>query len=113
VRHLRQALLNLLRNGIEAAGRGGTVRVGARAHTGGARLSVEDTGPGVPDDVKDRLFQPFFTTKPHGTGLGLLLTREIVLEHHGDLHVERSGLGGASFSIDLPKNTSELSAADQ
>ncbi|HEY4222257.1 MAG TPA: ATP-binding protein, partial [Myxococcota bacterium] len=98
---LRQALLNLLRNGVEAAGRGGTVRVAARATARGARVSVEDTGPGVADDVKERLFQPFFTTKPQGTGLGLLLAREIVLEHKGELTLERSTLGGASFAIEL------------
>jgi signal transduction histidine kinase/HAMP domain-containing protein len=104
---LRQALLNLLRNAVEAAGRGGTVRIGARAHGSGARLSVDDTGPGVADAIRDRLFQPFFTTKPHGTGLGLLLTREIVLEHRGELHVDKSALGGASFAIDLPGETLE------
>jgi two-component system, NtrC family, sensor kinase len=102
---LRQAVLNLLRNGVEAAGRGGTVRVGARVSPSGkgARVSVEDTGPGVPDDVKARLFQPFFTTKPQGTGLGLMLAREIVLEHKGELEVETSPLGGASFTIELPR----------
>ncbi len=99
---LRQAVLNLLRNGVEAAGHGGTVRIGARASPKGARVTVEDTGPGVPDDVKDKLFQPFFTTKPSGTGLGLMLAREIVLEHKGELAVETSPLGGASFAIDLP-----------
>lgn len=102
---LRQAVLNLLRNGVEAAGRGGTVRLGARVSPSGkgARVSVEDTGPGVPEDVKARLFQPFFTTKPQGTGLGLMLAREIVLEHKGELEVERSPLGGASFTIELPR----------
>lgn len=99
---LRQAVLNLLRNGVEAAGRGGTVRVGARATAKGTRVSVEDTGPGVPEVVRARLFQPFFTTKPSGTGLGLMLAREIVLEHKGELDVESSPLGGAAFTIDLP-----------
>jgi PAS domain S-box-containing protein len=99
---LRQAVLNLLRNGVEAAGRGGTVRIGAKATTKGARVTVEDTGPGVADDVRDRLFQPFFTTKPSGTGLGLMLAREIILEHHGSLSVDASTLGGAAFQIELP-----------
>ena len=99
---LRQAVLNLLRNAVEAAGRGGTVRIGARATAHGARVVVEDTGPGVADDVKARLFEPFFTTKPQGTGLGLLLAREIVLEHKGELSVDVSTLGGAAFSIELP-----------
>ena len=101
---LRQALLNLLRNAAEAAGQGGTVRLSAKrgGKLGGVRLAVEDTGPGVPDDVKARLFEPFFTTKPSGTGLGLLLTAEIVKEHRGELSLETSPLGGAAFFIDLP-----------
>lgn len=99
---LRQAVLNLLRNALEAAGQGGTVRIGARATARGARITVEDTGPGIPDEVKARLFEPFFTTKPQGTGLGLMLAREIVLEHKGELSVEASALGGAAFAVDLP-----------
>lgn len=100
---LRQALLNLLRNAEEAAGRGGTVRLKAeRLPDGGVRVSIEDSGPGVPGDVKERLFEPFFTTKPQGTGLGLTLTREIVTEHGGTLGLDDSPLGGAAFRIDLP-----------
>jgi two-component system, NtrC family, sensor kinase len=101
---LRQALLNLLRNAAEAAGHGGTVRLSAKrgGKLGGVRIAVEDTGPGVPDDVKARLFEPFFTTKPSGTGLGLLLTAEIVKEHRGELSLETSPLGGAAFFLDLP-----------
>lgn len=99
---LRQALLNLLRNGVEAAGRGGTVRVGAKATARGLRVTVEDTGPGIPEEVKARLFEAFFTTKPSGTGLGLLLAKEIILEHKGELSVETSPLGGAAFHVDLP-----------
>lgn len=102
-RRLRQALLNLLKNAQEAVGKGGTVRCSAKAHpSGGVRVVVEDSGPGVPDDVKERLFEPFFTTKEKGTGLGLTLTREIVAEHGGELSLERSSLGGAAFVVVLP-----------
>ena len=102
---LRQALVNLLRNAVEAAGSGGTVRLAAEKSArvaGGVRLTVEDSGPGVPADVRKRLFEPFFTTKPSGTGLGLLLTREIVSEHKGELTLTTSKLGGAAFHIELP-----------
>lgn len=102
---LRQALLNLLRNGVEAAGKGGTVRVGARKTAKGLRVTVEDTGPGIPEEVRARLFEAFFTTKPSGTGLGLLLAKEIILEHKGELSVETSALGGAAFHVDLPSQT--------
>ncbi len=102
-RRMRQALLNLLKNAQEAAGKGGTVRCSAKATAaGGVRVIVEDSGPGVPDEVKERLFEPFFTTKEKGTGLGLTLSREIVAEHGGVLSLERSSLGGAAFIVVLP-----------
>jgi len=100
---VRQALLNLLRNALEAAGKGGTVRISARAHDDGVRIAVEDSGPGIPDDVRPRVFEPFFTTKASGTGLGLTLTREIARAHGGDLSLVDSSLGGAGFAIDLPR----------
>ena len=67
----------------------------------GVRLSVEDSGPGIPAEIKEHLFQPFFTTKKSGTGLGLTLTQEIVREHGASLSVHDSSLGGALFHIDL------------
>ena len=103
---LRQALLNLVRNASEAAGKGGTIRLVAKETQGdqgskGVRLSVEDSGPGIPAEIKEHLFQPFFTTKKSGTGLGLTLTQEIVREHGASLSVHDSSLGGALFHIDL------------
>ena len=111
VDRLRQALLNLLRNGVEACGRGGTVRISARRDHSepsdgddgdGVKIVVEDNGPGVPAELRDKLFSPFFTTKKEGTGLGLLLTREIVREQKGDVVVDDSALGGAAFVVSLP-----------
>lgn len=100
---MRQALLNLLKNAQEAAGKGGTVRCSAKATAeGGVRVVVEDSGPGVPEEVRERLFEPFFTTKEKGTGLGLTLSREIVTEHGGALTLSRSSLGGAAFVVVLP-----------
>jgi nitrogen fixation/metabolism regulation signal transduction histidine kinase len=102
---VRQALLNLLRNGFEAAGKGGTVRITVRAHDGGVRIAVLDSGPGIAADVRTRVFEPFFTTKASGTGLGLTLTREIVRAHGGELSLVDSPLGGAGFAMDLPLRT--------
>ena len=100
---LRQAVLNLLKNALDAAGPGGSVRIGARAlDDGGVRILVEDTGTGIPADVRAHLFEPFFTTKVRGTGLGLVVAQEIVREHRGDIAVDDSALGGAAFRIDLP-----------
>jgi signal transduction histidine kinase len=102
---LRQALLNLLRNGLEAAGKGGTVRISARRHPegdDGVDLVIEDNGPGVPQSSREKIFSPFFTTKKEGTGLGLVVAREIAREHGGDLSVVDGALGGAAFVVRLP-----------
>ena len=106
---LRQALLNLLRNAVDAAGSGGTVRISARARANdlgsqerGVWVIVEDNGPGVPETSREQIFSPFFTTKAEGTGLGLVVAREIVREHGGDLSVGNSALGGAAFQLRLP-----------
>jgi signal transduction histidine kinase len=108
---LRQALLNLLRNGLEAAGKGGTVRVSARRNAAkaddggedaGVELVIEDNGPGVPLASREKIFSPFFTTKKEGTGLGLVVAREIAREHGGELVVADGALGGAAFVVMLP-----------
>jgi signal transduction histidine kinase/HAMP domain-containing protein len=104
---LRQALLNLLRNALEAAGRGGTVRLSVQPFEGGARLCVDDSGVGLDDAQKAKLFEPFFTTKPQGTGLGLTLAQQIIREHGGKLSAHDSDLGGARFVIDLPATNAD------
>jgi two-component system, NtrC family, sensor kinase len=70
----------------------------------GASISVTDNGPGIPDSIKDKIFQPFFTTKPtgSGTGLGLSLSYDIVKAHGGELKVETKEGEGTEFIIQLP-----------
>jgi two-component system, NtrC family, sensor histidine kinase HydH len=104
---LRQAFSNLIRNGVEAC-------VGASvppivmidsvldAARGISRISVNDSGPGVAPEARDRLFRPFFTTKRTGTGLGLALVQKIIVFHNGRIIVGTSPQGGASFQITLP-----------
>ena len=65
-------------------------------------IDVADDGPGVPDDLRDRIFNPFFTTKPRGSGLGLAIVRKIVDAHDGRIVVTRLGTGGARFRVTLP-----------
>jgi two-component system sensor kinase FixL len=101
----QQALVNLVRNGVEAAaGRGAAeVRVLGRAGADGYRISIEDNGPGIPEDQVDRIFQPMTSTKAGGMGLGLSVTRTIVERHGGVLQAGRSAvLGGAAFFFTLP-----------
>ncbi len=97
-----QVLLGLLSNGAEAAGAGGEVRLEARAVDGRVELSVADSGPGVPSDLRDRVFDPFFTTRPRGTGLGLAVARQIVEAHGGQIAVGDGPRGGARFVVRLP-----------
>jgi signal transduction histidine kinase len=99
---LRQAILNLVKNGLEALSRGGELTSGSRADAGSVEIFVADTGAGIPAEVAGRLFEQFFTTKPQGTGLGLSISRQIIEEHGGELSwANRSG-GGAVFPIRLP-----------
>ena len=101
---LRRCLDNLVRNALQAL-RGredGKVRVIARRIAEEVVLRVEDNGPGVPETQRDRVFDPYFTTKSDGTGLGLAIVKKVVLEHQGKIDYERSSLGGAAFVIRLP-----------
>jgi signal transduction histidine kinase len=106
---MRQALLNLVRNAAEAVEEvgGGRVVVETRHVRDGDRveLSVSDTGPGIAEDVVPQLFEPFFSTKQGGTGLGLALTHQIIREHGGTLHVHSTPGQGATFVISLPVAT--------
>jgi len=103
---LSQVLLNLLENARDAVGSDGQVRVQTRVLRPGRAVSlvVEDSGPGVPTEVRDRIFTPYFTTKHEsgGSGLGLAIVHRIVSDHGGRIAVGSSSLGGARFLIELP-----------
>ncbi len=100
---LRAAFLNLLRNSREAMPGGGTVRVRtARAADGGVEVTLADTGSGIPPESLEKIFDPFFSTKSGGTGLGLAFTLQVVEEHGGTIQC-RSEVGrGTTFAIRLP-----------
>ncbi|MEZ4363894.1 MAG: HAMP domain-containing sensor histidine kinase [Kofleriaceae bacterium] len=100
---LWQCLLNLIRNAAEAVAQKGGGEVILRSRRDGERvvIDVADDGPGIEAEALPRLFDPFFSTKKHGSGLGLALTQEIVREHGGELTVESAPRRGATFSISL------------
>ncbi len=99
---LGQALVNLVTNAVQAVGERGTVRVAAAAEPGAVILRVEDDGPGIPEEVRRRLFEPLITTKDHGNGLGLALVKRVAERHGGTVtHEPRPG-GGARFTLRLP-----------
>jgi signal transduction histidine kinase len=97
-------LLNLVLNAAEATSGTGRVHVGLKARGDEVVLEVHDDGPGVPESERDRIFDAFRTTKPQGTGLGLLTVRSVTDDHGGSVEVERSDeLGGACFRVTIPK----------
>ncbi len=102
---LEQALINLLRNAVDALGgqAGGSIRLTAQSWPGGAVvISVADNGPGVNPNLAGQIFVPFFTTKPSGSGVGLSITRQIMAAHGGALTLGASQGGGAVFTLRFP-----------
>jgi PAS domain S-box-containing protein len=109
---LRQALLNLARNAAEAcvgAANGGRVLLRGESVRGNdasfQRITVFDNGPGIPQNVREKLFHPFFTTKAKGTGLGLAVVQKIVVQHGGQVRARNRPEGGAAFIVTLPLST--------
>jgi PAS domain S-box-containing protein len=106
---LRQAFLNLTRNAAEAcsaAPNGGKVLIRSenlkREGLGYQRITIFDNGPGISRDALPKLFRPFFTTKPNGTGLGLAVVQKIILQHGGQVEARNRDEGGAAFIVTLP-----------
>jgi signal transduction histidine kinase len=99
---IERVFFNLITNALEAMPHGGQIHIGARKSENRVLIEVEDTGPGIPLGIRDRLFQPFVTAgKDHGLGLGLALSRQTVLDHGGDIWTEPAS--GARFVISLPQ----------
>ena len=99
---LVQVVFNLVLNAIDATGKGGRIGVKAMPTPGGIELTITDDGSGIPPDVRDKLFRPYFTTKRHGTGLGLFVVRKIMAEHGGAVSVDSTPGVGTTFRLNLP-----------
>lgn len=97
-------IINLFDNAIEAMQNGGSIEVRITPDTGLNRvfIDVQDDGPGIRDEVKERLFQPYFSTKKNGTGLGLAIADKIISEHNGQIRVRDNVPHGSVFTIELP-----------
>ena len=103
---LEQVLLNLVKNALEATEGKGTILVSSGAKDGQVWFSVQDTGRGMPEDVQEKIFHPFYTTKPagQGTGLGLSISFDIIVqEHQGQIAVDSKEGEYAEFVITIPK----------
>jgi len=103
---MKQVFLNLFLNAIDAMPRGGmlTVKIVKKHDENSITILVEDTGRGISRDDLKSLFTPFFTTKKHGIGLGLVITQEIIRNHLGEIEVSSEINKGTSFTITLPLN---------
>ncbi|MDO8794854.1 MAG: ATP-binding protein [Vicinamibacterales bacterium] len=100
---LNIVLLNLLLNAAHAMQWQGTIRVSVTTDDLTCRIAVADTGPGIPPGIRERIFTPFFTTKPRGTGLGLSTAKRFIEAHHGRMSVACPPAGGTIVAIDLPR----------
>jgi signal transduction histidine kinase len=107
---LEQVFLNIALNGCQAVGQGGTIVVRTRAGEGNVVVEFEDSGPGIPAELRGQVFKPFFTTKREGNGLGLAISARIIAEHGGHIGYRCPPDGGTVFSITLQQARSARAA---
>lgn len=111
---IKQVVLNIMTNAMESMDDGGTLQIQVRENVDSVTLIFEDDGCGMTQEVKDRLFDPFFTQRADGTGtgLGMSITHRIIKDHGGEIEVESDGLGqGSTIFVELPKKTKTQSKA--
>lgn len=103
VDEMTQAVRNLIRNAIEVMPEHGTLKIKTEVDSNGfVKLQVEDTGPGIPKDILDKIFTPFFTTKARGTGLGLAVVKKVIDRHKGKVEVFTQSGKGTTFKLSIP-----------
>lgn len=101
-RYLRQMLVNLIKNAMSAVSPGGLITITSRQDEDKLVITIRDTGSGIPDEHLEKIFEPYFTTKIDGTGLGLAMAYKVVKEHGGDIRVQSELGKGTCFGITLP-----------
>src|SRR4029077_4235662 len=99
---LKIVFLNLFINSAQAMKGQGTIHVEVSSGDGACDVVVSDTGPGIPVEIRGRLFTPFVTSKSRGTGLGLSTVKRLLEAHHGDIRIDSSDEGGARVRVALP-----------
>ncbi len=102
-KQMKQVFLNLIKNGLESMPEGGKLTIeGGQLADNQVSIRICDEGYGIPADVQEKLFQPFFTTKDYGTGLGLMVSKKIIEDHHGKIDIESNEGNGTKVEIILP-----------
>jgi two-component system nitrogen regulation sensor histidine kinase NtrY len=110
---LHRALSNLVLNAMDAMPHGGTLTLRTRQNGDLSFVEISDTGAGLTPEECERLFTPYYTSKPHGTGLGLAIVQSVVSDHGGRISVRSESGHGTTFVIELPRNADKLQTADQ
>jgi len=105
---LRRVFTNLLVNAIQAMPQGGQLTLHCQEHAGKVLASVQDTGSGIPSEQQKKVFLPYFTTKPTGTGLGLSTAQKMLLAQHGNISFHSEPGKGSTFTVELPAAAEEL-----
>ena len=94
-------------NAVQAMPNGGRIRIVLQADAARIRVDIEDEGPGIPEDLQEKIWDPFFTTKEKGSGLGLGIVRNIIEAHGGGIRIENRETGGARVTVELPVRPAE------
>jgi signal transduction histidine kinase len=110
---MQQALLNLLQNALDATPAGGQITLSADISKDTLRIVVADNGVGMSPAVLERIFDLYYTTKPHGTGLGLSITQQIIGQHGGTIEVSSVEDRGTTFTVNLPHGSSTQTGTDE
>jgi signal transduction histidine kinase len=110
---IQQVLVNVLINALDVQPRGGTIDVAVTPVGGAATVEVRDRGPGLPAELRERLFEPFVTSKPDGVGLGLSGSKQLIEAHGGTMRIDDAPGGGAVISITLPADSQESEVRGQ
>ncbi|MFQ5631362.1 MAG: ATP-binding protein, partial [bacterium] len=108
-KQIEQVLLNLIINAVQAMPDGGYLRIQTSFAPANnlVRMMIQDTGEGIPVETQKKIFQPFFTTKSKGVGLGLVLCKEVVTRHNGRIQFESKAGAGTTFTVELPVGSLE------
>lgn len=101
---IKQVLINLIKNAIESFESGGKIKIKTTENNGNVYIDIVDEGKGISEEIIHKIGQPFFTTKKNGTGLGLLISKQLLERHNGDLIIKKNKDAGSTFTIVLPKS---------
>ena len=112
-RLVKQALLNLVQNAFAAMEKGGSLTIISKLNGDSISLRIKDSGTGIPEDKLSKIFEPYFTTKASGTGLGLTLVYKIMKEHNGDIHVKSEVGKGTEFILEFPVPVSQRKVLEE